>query len=94
MFVPQNGGLPIILETIGGALKLINEFSKDEKPSTPQPSQQIIPVEVPRYKGEVENTTQRAHQPININLTLNIYLNGKKLSLSEESDNDNSISAR
>lgn len=79
------GTLPAIIGTIGGVLKLVNELSKDEgKPNTPTPvqPQPIVPVEVPRYQGTVDMVTKR--EPININLTFNVYLDGTKISSAEK----------
>ena len=90
MFIPNNNGLPMLIETIGEVLKLANSISKDEeKSNTPAPVQQsIVPVEVPRYQGTVDMVTKR--EPININLTFNVYLDGKKIS-SVEKDISNLI---
>ena len=91
MFIPNNGGLPTIIGTIGEVLKLVNTMSaKDEgNHNTPVPVQQsIVPVEVPRYQESVDTITRR--EPININLTFNVYLDGKKIS-SVEKDISNPI---
>lgn len=90
MFVPNNNGLPMLIGTIGEVLKLVNNMSKDEeKTNTPAPVQQpVVPVEVPRYQGTVDMVTKR--EPININLTFNVYLDGKKIS-SVEKDISNLI---
>ena len=80
MFIPNNNGLPMLIETIGEVLKLANNMSKDEeKSNTPAPVQQsIVPVEVPRYQGTVDTVSKK--EPININLTFNVYLDGKEIS--------------
>lgn len=89
MFVPNNNGLPMLIGTIGEVLKLVNNMSKDEeKTNTPAPVQPVVPVEVPRYQGTVDMVTKR--EPININLTFNVYLDGKKIS-SVEKDISNLI---
>ena len=89
MFVPNNNGLPMLIGTIGEVLKLVNNMSKDEeKTNTPAPVQPVVPVEVPRYQGTVDTAIKR--EPININLTFNVYLDGKKIS-SVEKDISNLI---